>query len=576
MSETEKKKKTADRIARNDADSEMELEAGADNSIPENVSADNVDEPETPDLATIEANSIDLPISMDNDPKPEVKINLTPENFKLIITDSAENTTEVIANIDYHAFFIKDKIAGACLDKFGEATEDLWLGDMPRADLGTPPPNSPRIFPPLVERLRNKSPDTKVIFTIKHKTALEQSVRIRQYINILCDRLNLSGRDKDIIACAGYIHTLAKLGLERRSKNQFKLTPDIKVTLLECFNENSVIIKMLRSMYRSLQSINDQSPSLELIGANILTITDLFCDTIPDEEYLDTDTHEVISREMDKLAGKLLLKEVVEAFRAIFGVEPRINGMPQKPFQIIVYSDRVNQIYSFKTRLKNEGMWVMVTDSLESLTSICRRGLPDILVMRINSTPNVVVKAIQHLTEKGIDIGAIPTFLMVKSSIIAQLAPLLKIGIEDILDIETDPDVLVLKIRKIQAHSDQLVRPESVAATQQSGSRGNLCEMNLIDLLQALGPSRRTSRITVKNESAAAEVLTIYLNQGSIIFAELGKLKGEAAIHKALGWTDGTWVVEQISPDNLPEPNNALPNEAILMEGCRLLDENAR
>ena len=33
---------------------------------------------------------------------------------------------------------------------------------------------------------------------------------------------------------------------------------------------------------------------------------------------------------------------------------------------------------------------------------------------------------------------------------------------------------------------------------------------------------------------------------------------------------------EPVPADELPEPNNELPNESILMEGCRLLDEGLR
>jgi len=576
MPQTDHKEKPTKIPAIDDAESEFQIPAGGENLGVESSLKSDPKDSGAPDPETGEASEKDLPLSDDDDPKPEVKINLTPENFKLVITDTSEETTEIIANTDYHAFFIKDKIASSCLDKFNEATEDLWLGETARSDSVTPSQNSSRIFLPLVERLRNKSPNTKVIFTVKKKTATEQSVRTRQYINILCDRLNLSSRDKEMIACAGHIHAMAKIGHPHRPHSNFRLSPETKARLSGCFDENSVIIKILRSMYCSLKSEEARRPSLELMGANILTIVDLFCDTVHDEEYLDAETLGIISRELTNLAGKLILKEVVEAFSPIPGTESQNTGSAEKPIRIIIYSDRPTQIYPLKVRLKNGGMRAMAADSLESLATICKRGLPDVLILRINSNPNVVVKAMQFLSGKGIDIGAIPTFLLVKSSIISRLASLIKIGIEDIIDINTDLDVLILKIRKAQTNSELTSKAPHSAAAQQSGSRGNLCEMNLIDLLQALGPSRRTTRITVKKANASSESLTIYLAQGSIIFAELGDLKGETAIHKALGWADGTWAIEQITPDDLPEPNNDLPNEAILMEGCRLLDESSR
>jgi hypothetical protein len=56
----------------------------------------------------------------------------------------------------------------------------------------------------------------------------------------------------------------------------------------------------------------------------------------------------------------------------------------------------------------------------------------------------------------------------------------------------------------------------------------------------------------------------------------LGDLTGAKAVYEALGWTDGTWMVEPIRSDDIPTLNNNLSNEAILMEVCRLLDEKLR
>ena len=100
--------------------------------------------------------------------------------------------------------------------------------------------------------------------------------------------------------------------------------------------------------------------------------------------------------------------------------------------------------------------------------------------------------------------------------------------------------------------------------------------MNLIDLLQALGPSRKTVRIIVQSQVPDKYHLELYLDQGSIRFAGLGDLAGAQAIYEAIAWSDGTWKVETVSADDMPRRNVVQPNESILMEGCRLLDEKTR
>ena len=82
--------------------------------------------------------------------------------------------------------------------------------------------------------------------------------------------------------------------------------------------------------------------------------------------------------------------------------------------------------------------------------------------------------------------------------------------------------------------------------------------MNLIDLLQALGPSRKTARITVTSGDNELDRMTLYLNQGVIVFAEYADKKGAGAVYETLGWTDGRWRVEPVSESSLPAPNNDL------------------
>ena len=70
--------------------------------------------------------------------------------------------------------------------------------------------------------------------------------------------------------------------------------------------------------------------------------------------------------------------------------------------------------------------------------------------------------------------------------------------------------------------------------------------------------------------------LIIYLNQGVIVYAKCDDKEGPEAVYEGLAWNDGNWSVQPVSESSIPEPNNTMPNESILMEGCRLLDERER
>ncbi len=245
---------------------------------------------------------------------------------------------------------------------------------------------------------------------------------------------------------------------------------------------------------------------------------------------------------------------------------------------VLMYSDHRDGIYPIVARLKKEGCQVGSTQSVEAAAFICRQQPPNMIIVRLGSRIRDIVRQLHGLANKGIDFVRIPSLLMVSNSEMQYQASLLKVGFDDVIPCDCKTDVLMLKIKKIRSlYSADPILPNRFSR-EESKSRGNLSDMNLIDLLQALGPSRRTARITVIPEGAKSdsEHLSIFLNQGAIVFAALGDLSGETAVYRAIGWEKGNWTIEPVAEDDLPQPNNELPNEAILMEGCRLLDEDSR
>jgi hypothetical protein len=104
-----------------------------------------------------------------------------------------------------------------------------------------------------------------------------------------------------------------------------------------------------------------------------------------------------------------------------------------------------------------------------------------------------------------------------------------------------------------------------------SGFVASFKVFSLIDLLQALGQSRKTVRIQLARPNR--EEAEVYMRHGQIVHAVCGELKGVDAIYQVIGWgEDGSFSVEPT--DDSPPDNISESNEAILMEGCRLLDES--
>jgi hypothetical protein len=104
------------------------------------------------------------------------------------------------------------------------------------------------------------------------------------------------------------------------------------------------------------------------------------------------------------------------------------------------------------------------------------------------------------------------------------------------------------------------------------GFSGSLSVLSFIDLLQALAQGAKTVHVSLSGPDG--ESGHVYLRRGKMVHAECGRVGGVGAIYRIIEWgEDGSFSVE--STDQFPTDNIFDTNEAILMEGCRLMDEAA-
>lgn len=502
---------------------------------------------------------------------------ISADKFDLLLTDPCENTTDVVANSDFHTFVIKNKAVSSYLDHYSQAVTDRWVEDRPgrgsNKDHGS---DGMDLLQPLLEQLSKRGRRAKILFTAKKSVPVNLSSKARQHTADLCNRLKLSAPDRSLIAEAMEVHILAKLRRPDQGPGTGKSVIEANARLLRALSERPLLVRMLRSMYCSLEGRDTTRSSIDLVGASVLTIVDLFCDSLGRTEHVTAERYETVVRELGALSGKLFLPTVAKAFLRILADETPSDATLKKANRVAIFSDHAEGIYPLEARLRNEGFDITTTASMESFVAICRNRRPDAIIVRINASPRIVFSTLHTLTRKGVNVRRIPALLMAKNTLALRQASLLQMGVHDIIDLDDNLDVLVFKIKKVQAQLRESTKSSDEALPRQSGSKGNLSDMNLIDLLQALGPSLRTTRIQVGPEDATIEPLVMYLARGKIIFAQCGNLLGETAIYEALGWVDGAWTIKPVAEKDLPEPNSHQSNESILMEGCRLLDEKAR
>ncbi|MBU8933205.1 MAG: DUF4388 domain-containing protein [candidate division Zixibacteria bacterium] len=497
-------------------------------------------------------------------------------NYRIIITDSADDAIDRLSEGRFHTVLIKDTVPGDYIDlidrlrKYSPQTIVRYYESAAGLILrGDPMTEQEDMAVRSLELLTS-------LLSIGNRSALNHGAAVGQYANRLCQQLGLPIKERLQVTTAAYLHDLAKYYHSPASSDDPRSVIDLTVKLLESVNYPPVVVEMLRSMYVDLGGKYTKRLPIEILGGNILTIVDLFCENVAVDERLSLDKFDAIKKKFRDLTGKLFLGEVVDALVTMIQEQILTQQTLDTSSQVMIISSEAGRSYPLELRLKREGFHVLSASSLDSSGSMFQRRQPDILVLAIPGTQDKVTSHIESLSEYGINVEDVPTFVLADDDVTPHLTNLLEQGIEDVLAIDVGPDLLVAKMQKIHASLEDRRRKVETLPSQTTGTIGRLADMNLVDLLQALGPSRKTAKVSVSPNIAEEGELTIYLNNGVICYARYLDKLGAEAIYEAIGWTDGTWVVGPVSHRNLPEPNNTLSTESILLEGCRLMDEKAK
>lgn len=100
------------------------------------------------------------------------------------------------------------------------------------------------------------------------------------------------------------------------------------------------------------------------------------------------------------------------------------------------------------------------------------------------------------------------------------------------------------------------------------GFSGEISLPLLPDLIQIYTVSMATGALTIRS---GAERGTIWFDRGEIVHAVCGAERGEPAVYRMLHWSDGEFTLD--SRARAPERTIVASWQNVLMEGCRLLDE---
>lgn len=281
--------------------------------------------------------------------------------------------------------------------------------------------------------------------------------------------------------------------------------------------------------------------------------------------HIEASTEKAVRKIKDglkKQAGRLASPDVVEAYIRLFDrhSENRETGS----FNQIFIVGRLDSLTKkFENRLGASGFSTVVVDNLSEAHHLCERQAPAALLIHRESFPDEIGRATRLFKLNS----AVLLYAITKTSDPSVTLDLLDAGFDDVFSHPYDFDVLAARISKSVRGISQKTR----STDKSGGFSASFKAFAFIDLIQTLGQSLKTVHVSLRG--AAGESADMYLRKGKLVNAECGKLTGVEAIYHVIAWgEDGSFAVEpeeHFPPDNIFESN-----EAILMEGCRLLDES--
>ncbi|MBI5516539.1 MAG: DUF4388 domain-containing protein [Deltaproteobacteria bacterium] len=162
--------------------------------------------------------------------------------------------------------------------------------------------------------------------------------------------------------------------------------------------------------------------------------------------------------------------------------------------------------------------------------------------------------------------GGVPFIFLTSSSAVEDKVRGLQLGVEDYL---TKPIYIKELLTRVQLVFSRLQRSGLQSSTARHGFTGELADMGLVDLLTTLDLGRKSGTLALSGPFGKAQAR---FRDGRVLDARAGSLRGERALYRMLGWTEGRFEVHFGAVDE-GEVTLDASTQVLLLEGVRRLDE---
>ncbi len=409
------------------------------------------------------------------------------------------------------------------------------------------------------------------LFDEEKVQVVEHLNSVANYVELICDRLQISQERKFRAIAAAYMHAFSMLIMEsaatcENEKDIIRLSSQC----LKTINYTPEVCTLLDLMYTNIDDVLTQTRDFEL--ANIVTAADYYCHSNFCSHKITAEQFKELHQTIQSNIGTLFLPQVgKELFNSLYDSIEIIQETAHT-CHVAIYSKLGKDQLMLVSCLGNLGFDAELVSSVDKLRDMYNKNKIDILVIEAKGTVLEVSDLVNKIEDNDICFDKVITYILTNRESVFELTGLLQKGIEDIFNSEIDLDPFLIKI--IRAKKRLLERSQQqIDVLEKMGTYGNLADMNLIDLLQTMNGSGKTCLLNI---TANSKQLSIYVHDGKIMYAENDDCKGKEAIFAGLQWERGIWNIDPMAIEEFPNPNIDQPINNILLEGCQILDESQK
>jgi response regulator RpfG family c-di-GMP phosphodiesterase len=400
------------------------------------------------------------------------------------------------------------------------------------------------------------------------------SSQVARLTRRMAETLGLDAATADALVAAAYVHDLGKMGQYHLTTYNCSEYDGHKVAAQKAYETPRRLLEPVRMTPETIEAVahmyerydgkgfpDGQSGKGIPLAARVLAICDTYADLTqnPRNPFRKTLSPQEACAALAKYRETIFDPNLVDLFRhTVLGEDLKARLLSDRLQALLVDVDP-EETTVLELRLIEQGFLVQTARTTEQALSILAEGGTDLVVSELDLPPNdgLTLLADARKAAWGKDVPWV-VYTRHQERALAQKA--FELGVLDFVNKPANADLLVAKLK---AMLDQRASPRT-----SRGVSGRLRELGLPDMVQVLFHGRKSGNLKIRAPEGSGE---IHFNEGNVVNALWGELRGEEAFYAMLKLKDGEFGLDpSFQADSRVIQQSS---EALLLEGMRRMDE---